>query len=560
MFSDPVFGKDFFDRQEIIQLLQKRLCSFEKGYRQNVALLGGPMVGKTSILYELLHRWESTRINPFYFEIRDESLASFAERFMTSFLCRTPQQKNKESPKQVHIYQEAKTLMDQGHVQKGFTRLLDLIDLHVQETGRPCLMILDEFHLLENILGPETFSVFGKKILIQKQVMYLLASSAVAQSRDILQTKLNLLFGQFEIVPVEPFSMATADDFLKKRTGDLLPKEYRAFLTVVTNGSPFYLDVLMRPLAKTSFPDPGKAVVESFKTTLMVSPGILSQYFHSLLSQLRDSHLPVRARTQTGGTQTGKPETLDSKGLKILLAVADKKRRVGEIASHSSLSKAVVQKNLKRFIEKNSVKKMGGFYWLPDLLFCFWLKSVYGVRTFSSGADFEHREKVFEKNVLNWISDFINENNQKIHLRISSLLTSFDNHLIEFKNKWVRLPRFQKTDVELNGAIPHVIGYLPNSQKWKWIIYSDPVGEEDVSALASRRSRGLAFRPASRQGGGNRGLAGGGKEEDQRKIIVALRGIDSNATLLAKELKLWALDLDDLNQLLETYGQQKVIL
>src|SRR3989338_3825857 len=154
--------------------------------------------------------------------------------------------------------------------------------------------------------------------------MYLLASSAVAQSRDILQTKLNLLFGQFEIVPVEPFSMATTDDFLKKRTGDLLPKEYRSFLTAVTNGSPFYLDVLTRPLTKTSFPDPGKAMVESFKTTLMVSPGILSQYFHSLLSQLRDSK---------------KPETLDSKELKILLVVADKKRRVGEIASQSSLSK-----------------------------------------------------------------------------------------------------------------------------------------------------------------------------------------------------------------------------
>lgn len=520
--TDPVFGKDFFDRQEILQLIHKRVDAFEKGYRQNMALLGRPMVGKTSILYELLHRWESAKINPFYFEIRNESLASFSERLMTSFLYRTSQQKSEEPPKQVNIYQEAKSFMNQGHVPKGFMRLLDLIDLHVQETGRPCLMILDEFHLLENILGPETFSVFGKKILIQKQVMYLLASSSIAQSRDILQTKLNLLFGQFEIVPVEPFSMSTTDDFLKKRIGDLLPKEYRAFLTSVTNGSPFYLDVLTRHLAKTSFLDPWKAVVESFKTTLMVSSGILSQYFHSLLSQLRDSK---------------KPETMNSKGLKILLAVADKKRRVVEIALQSSLSKTVVQQNLKRFVEKNSVKKNGGFYLLPDLLFCFWLKSVYGVRSFSSGADFEHREKAFEKNVLNWISDFIKEDNQKIHLRISSLLTSFDNHLIEFKNKWVRLPRFQKTDVELNGVIPHVIGYLPNSQKWRWIIYPDPVGEEDVSDLA-----------------------GGEKEEDQRKIIVALRGIDSNATLLAKELKLWAWDLDDLNQLLETYGQQKVIL
>ena len=520
--TDPVFGKDFFDRQEILQLIHKRVDAFEKGYRQNVALLGRPMVGKTSILYEVLHCWESAKINPFYFEIRNESLASFTERFMASFLCRTSQSKGKETPKQVHIYQEAKTLMDQRHIHKGFTRLLDLIDLHVQETSRPCLIILDEFHLLENILGPETFSVLGKKILIQKQVMYLLASSAVTQSRNILQTKLNLLFGQFEMVPVEPFSMNTADEFLKKRRGDLLPKEYRSFLIAVTNGSPFYLDVLTRHLANSSFSDPGKAIVESFKATLMASPGILSQYFNSLLSQLCDPK---------------KPETLDSIGLKILLAVADKKHRVSEIVAHSSLSKTVVKQNLKRFVEKNSVEKKGGFYVLSDLLFCFWLKSVYSVRTFSSGADFEHRENAFQESVLNWIQDFIKEDNQGIHLRLSSLLTSFDNHLIEFKNKWVRLPHFQRTNIELNGAIPHVIGYLPNSQKWKWIIYPDPVGEEDVSALV-----------------------GAGREEEQRKIIVALRGIDSNATLLAKELKLWAWDLDDLNQLLETYGQQKVIL
>ncbi len=529
-FSDPVFGNDFFGRQEIIQLLQKRLRSFEKGYRQNVALLGRPMVGKTSILYEILHRWESAKINPFYFEIRNESLASFAERFMTSFLCRIPQQKSKETPKQVNVCQEAKALMDQGYVQKGFMRLLDLVDLHVQETGRPCLMILDEFHLLENILGPETFSTLGKKILIQKQIMYLLASSAVAQSRDILQTKLNLLFGQFEMVPVEPFSMNTADEFLTRRGGEALPREYRSFLIAVTNGNPFYLDVLTRHLANSSFPDPQKAIVESFRTTLMVSSGILSQYFHSLLSQLNDS---------------AKPEALGPTELKILLAVAERKHRVSEIVSYSSLSKTFVQQSLKRFADKNFVEKKGSFYLLSDLLLCFWLRSVYSVRTFSSGADFEHREKVFQESVLNWIKDFITEGNKQIHLRLSCLLTSFDNHLIEFKNKWVRLPHFQRTDIELNGAIPHVIGYLPNSQKWKWFIYPDSIGEEDVSALASRRSRGLV---------------GTEKEEEQRKIIVALRGIDSNATLLAKELKLWTWDLNDLNQLLETYGQQKVIL
>lgn len=526
IFSDPVFGKDFFDREEILQLLQKRTVAFEKGYRQNIALLGGPMVGKTSILYEFLHRWGPAKVNPVYFEIRPESRSSFAERFMSCFLYRAAHGKPQETPRQVSACQEAKSLMDQGQVKRGLTVLLELIDLFVEEKKKPCLMILDEFHLLEQILGSETFSVFGKKILLQKQVMYLFASSAVPQAREILRTKLNLLFGQFEIVPVAPFSVETAEKFLKNRLGEQFSKPYRSFLISVSGGSPFYLDGLTRSLKCPPPADPGRAIVESFKANLWASQGMLFQYFNARLSPLN----PVPDS-----------EMFTSDQVKVLLTVAGGGRRLEEITAGGSLSKGAVRQILARFQDKDLVEKRGSFYLIPDSLFRFWLRSVYSVRTFSSGADFADRQQRFEESILQWMSAFLKEESREIHQRLSALLSCFDNQLVEIRDKWVRLPRFEKTVIELNASMPHVLGYLRNQKRWKWIIFPKLVQEEDVVELNGRS-------------------ASAGEPLVQRKILLALGGIDPNATLLAKEAKLWTWDLSDLNRLMETYDRQKVIV
>ena len=528
LFSDPVFGKDFFDREEILQLIQKRIHSFEKGYRQNMALLGHPFVGKTSILFEILHRWGSTKISPVYFEIREESPSSFAERFMASFLFRTEkgEREERETVKRGAVYQEAKSLLDHGDIQKGWMRLLDLMDTHVQEIQRPCLMILDEFHLLEQILGPHAFSALGNKILMHRQVMYILSSSSVSHAREIIKTKFNLLFGQFEIIPVEPFRAQTAEEFLKDRLSNAWQKSDRSFLIAVTNGSPFYLDVLTKYLQpSTLLNEPKHAIMECFKAVLFSNQGSLSQYFSSRISSLND---------------LGHSKNIRANWLKILLAIAYGHHRITEIISYCNISKNTILQVLKLSLTKNLIEKNGTFYLCPDPLFRFWIKSVYSYKALSPGGDFENREKVFQEDVLKLMKLVIQENETEVHDRISNLLTSFKNDLILFQNKTVKFPCFQKTAFEQNGTIPHMIGYLPNSKRWKWLIYANLVQEEDMEAI--------------------KGSTQTAEESDQRKIIVALRGMASNATLLAKESKLWAWDLNDLNQLLELYGKQRIIL
>lgn len=56
MYGDPVYGEDFFDGDETLSLLQRRMASFRQGDKRNLALVGLRKTGKTSILLEFKRR------------------------------------------------------------------------------------------------------------------------------------------------------------------------------------------------------------------------------------------------------------------------------------------------------------------------------------------------------------------------------------------------------------------------------------------------------------------------------------------------------------------------
>ncbi len=56
MFSDPVVGDKFFGRAESLNFLSKRANGLKDGYRQNIAIIGDELVGKTSIIFNFLNK------------------------------------------------------------------------------------------------------------------------------------------------------------------------------------------------------------------------------------------------------------------------------------------------------------------------------------------------------------------------------------------------------------------------------------------------------------------------------------------------------------------------
>ena len=78
---------------------------------------------------------------------------------------------------------------------EAYHMILSLPEVFTQETGKSVVLIFDEFGHLENFNIPEVFAELGKRIMTQKNCLYIVASSSPQQTQTILSEKLSLLFG-----------------------------------------------------------------------------------------------------------------------------------------------------------------------------------------------------------------------------------------------------------------------------------------------------------------------------------------------------------------------------
>ncbi len=86
MFIEPVFGKKFFGREEVLATLNKRVTALKGGYRQNLALSGPMLAGKSSILRHFLKNIKDAGVIPLYIEMGDGNFKVFCVRTMATLL------------------------------------------------------------------------------------------------------------------------------------------------------------------------------------------------------------------------------------------------------------------------------------------------------------------------------------------------------------------------------------------------------------------------------------------------------------------------------------------
>ena len=75
-----------YNRPDIISALVRRINSFSEGYRQNIAIIGDPYIGKTTLIRNILSSDEIKKdaIIPIYLEIKIEPFEFCAKRFIKS--------------------------------------------------------------------------------------------------------------------------------------------------------------------------------------------------------------------------------------------------------------------------------------------------------------------------------------------------------------------------------------------------------------------------------------------------------------------------------------------
>src|SRR3989338_303276 len=327
MFSDPVVGEDFFGRREIVDLILKRAHALKSGYRQNIALIGHQQLGKTSILRHFLHIFHDPDVLCIYVEIKIQALDYFVEQFIRSLLFQWLKQKEKGSstepltrladrtapfiPLTVQRGHEIMNLLKQRHPEEAYAKLFELTSVIKQETGKHCIVILDEFHRLGEFGVKNAFSDFGKRIMLQKDTMYLLSSSSFSASRKILAAKLSLLFGNFERIYLEPFDFEPAFNFLEKKPApSIFPQNLKYFLVAFTDGHPFFLDTIANRIRECSALKlesevSRQVVAEVLLKLLFESQGVLNQFFLKVIapwtrSDAHGSHILILTEMAKG--------------------------------------------------------------------------------------------------------------------------------------------------------------------------------------------------------------------------------------------------------------------
>jgi len=531
--------KDLFDRQEYISLLQKRVGDLKYGYRQNIAVIGDESVGKTSIIFKFLDKFCDVRIVPVYLEIRPGTLQNFVNRFIANLLYNfllNSQEPLKEDleflieraekyiPKTTAKIRDILSALGRNKKKKIrniFTELTCLCETIHQETDKFCILILDEFHHLEDLGIKNFYRDWSKSLILEKNTMYIITSSARHKAKNILSKHLSLLFGNFEVVPVEPFDVKTSQRYLESRlSGYGIKKDALSFIINFTAGSPLYLEIISEEIIKQNTEDL-KQVLERI---LFDASGILHQRFSNYLKRFLD-----------------KPNSHDY--LSILHLVSGGHNKIREIAQMLQKPRKEILSKVNSLIEMDALTRSGDFLTLNDRVFAFWLKAVYQDKLALPFAfELKDQKNLFRENTESLINEFMANSLKPIGQRITELIRQFENEVIQIEKKKLRLSHFREIKpLQFNGKglTNGLICRCPDNL-WLIAFKTDTVTEDDIAEFACECRKY--------------------RHKLQKKIVIALGEVDPNAKLAALEEKILTWDTEHLNQIMDLFYKPRMII
>ena len=539
MLSEPAVGKTFFGREEVLRVLEKRVHALKGGYRQNVALTGQMLSGKSSILYQFLYTLKDSSLIPIYIEVMKEPFSVFVDKFIATLLFSYfassghPKEKNLDDltefaeeaiPHTAYAIKKVKQDISRKNYHAAYKKLLDLTSVLKKETGKSCVVILDEFHNLEFFKIRKPYLHFGKIMMIQKDTMYIVSSSQKSAIKKILSEKLALLFGNFEIVEVSGFDDKTAEAFLKEKfQGIETHAAYMDYLIDFTDGNPFYLDVISKKIIEIlnsgksiAFEEP--VIVEALASLLYKTSGTINQYFTNTILNLLE-------------------KSLREDCLEVLMALASGCNKLSDIAKWlNRKSKSGIADKLSELIGSDMVYKSGVFYEVQDKVFSFWMRAVYHKKKTSLVNDILSKADEFKKEALANIRGYFAESRKTVFDRIKELFGLFNGETVEIGKRNRKLPKFAKIEIRKYGKSDDLVAYQAPDKYWVSEICEHKIDELAVADFIERH-RALAH----------------------KKIYIALGGIDENALLLAKEKNIWVWGLENINGILRLYKKHNLI-
>lgn len=542
----------FFQRSIIEKRIIQRVESLKKGFRQNLSVLGPDGIGKTHLLETIYrHLGRDKDILTVYVQCAAAlDFSDLAERWITAILASVISARDEwqepvsthlavletSLPKTVERVRSLRKMVRRGEKNTAAVReLLGLTAVLAGETGKKIVLILDEFHALEDLPVPDPFGLLGHEIMLEKNTLYLVASSRPSLALEIFKNQLSLLFSNFETMKMGSLDSSETVQFIEERLpGMLFSDAQKKFIVSVSGGIPLYLNLLLEHLRRLGDVHAAEGVRETMAVTLAdanLLQGVESEVFelHGRLSQIFQSRL----ERSLGSVNDG---AIFYHGL---VAVSEGARKIQVIAAHMERKTAECKKILQRLVQEELITKVNDFYYIEDSLFSFWIREVFAARSRQS-IPFKDDRKNFCKTLAQILNQTDLEGIETVNRQIESLFKSFHNEVLQLGHKKIRLPHFDEVSVRFSGAgRASAFSAAGVVVEWYGRVAHELVHEEDVLLLKEETRKG--------------------SKKKCMRLMIALGGIDQNAKLMAQDagIHLWL--LEDINRLFLLFNLPQLI-
>lgn len=531
-------------RKDALDVLEKRLTDFSQGYRQNIAILGDELLGKTTLLKHFLNTINDEKLSPVYVDIAPFEFSLFLKRTINSLLynyLRASQLLSTRESLELLVKRAKNNLpltimliecflptLDKEKPEILFKELFAIIETFSHEAQKSCVIIFDEFHNLKNLGIKNVFHDLGKKLMFQKNMLFVFSSSLKNEAKKILTDDLSLLFGNFETIELQMLSPARSQELIKSSLKNIsISKEFVDFLVNFTGGHPFYLRHICKCavslLAAEQKENIDKdALIATLERLLFEEWGTFNCKFSSSLTGL-SSH-----RTKNDF-------------LYLLVAIAIGTNKIKDLAASLRKQRVEITQKLNKLIELNLISRNGSFYAVNDRLMAFWLKFVHFEKLYSLSPDHNDQVAHFRNKIAAEIEEFITSSKKPVADRMLELFNQFEEDDIQFDRKKFRLSHFKELRIMTFDNSDLKIGLFGTTQDSLWLaaIKEEGINEQDITTFLSNTKK---F-----------------KHKLINRIIVGLGDIDRNAKLLAKESNIFTWDIANINDLFDFYGKPRII-
>lgn len=534
----------FTGREKSLQLLKRRVIDLKEGYRQNVAILGAECIGKSTLLQRFILSLDDESVVPIYLDLQNKDVQYFFSKFTRSLLYQFAkrrklplqedlallmEQTKEFIPGTVKMIQEISDAVDRQKYDSAYRKMMTVTSLFSRESNMFCVLMLDEFHVLEEFGLPEVFSILGDQIMTQKKCLYVFTSSYTQVAEKILNEKLSLLFGNFETLTLKGFDFHSSQILVDTILDDVkIGLQLKNFLIDFTGGHPLYLAVLTEQVKHLSAIHHQREVYipilsQAIENIVFNQWGALSRHFELMMNKFSD-----------GAAQQDVPS--------LLMALSNGTHKVSTLVSDLRMKSSQVKRRLKMLIQKDVVEKNGSYYHLNDKLFRYWVKYVYQKRLCSLELEPGRHRVNFKEDIQEAIAKFQLNSGKDLSARVVDLLHCFDDETLQLDGRKYRLPTVHSVEplqTRQKGHAFDVLQATTDQGMWYLVLKKDSFLEQELNDFLKQTK---SF-----------------EEKPRRCVLVSMADLDENARVRALEERMWIWNEGEINTLMQLFDKPYVM-